>query len=512
MRQTYAPWGTLLDFLRASPRLLLHVASEIAPFSKKGGLGDMLESFTEALASVGLASLVCTPYYAQLGGSDAPQLACRDQVAFKGISYTYCLYVLVRQNIGYLFVRLEEAFSFEALSLQGSLPYRTEVEELSYFLFGKILADFLTRSVPAALVITHDWHVAALYPYLRQSSARVMTFHVIHNYHYQGELFPDSAAYLEDVLAQGMKAVYEKYGSCSMSALALEYTDHIITVSPSYAQELRLQTAPHPGMRVLRDRNIIGLMNGIHPGWNPAHDTLLVAPYTRSSVEQKAQNKRHLLRKLGLADTPEIPVVLLMSRLTIQKGIELLLDLKNGPAFDPFQRMQNLLDLPLTFIVCGLPQGGPGELVDRQFQALHARFPQRFCYLNRYNEELAHQLLAGADLLLHPSRFEPCGLTPMHALRYGTLPVVTRAGGLKDSVVCALQQPEEGFGFAMQQFGYAELFRVLQQAVMCYQERDRWKQLMCRAMQQRNGWEVRIQPYKELFEGALNELHAPKHA
>lgn len=511
MQQTFEPWEALQRFLRERPRLLLHVAAEVAPFSKKGGLGDMLESFSLALAEHGLANIVCSPYYTQYGGSEIPQLAYQDQIAFKGVSYTYSLYVLLRRNICYLFVRLEEAFSFDTLDLHGLLPYRTEVDDLSYFLFGKIVADFLAKHMPTGIVITHDWHVAALYPYLKRCSGPYITFHIIHNYHYQGELFPDSTEYLDDVLAQGIRGIYKKYGSCSMSALALEYTDHIITVSPSYARELREQKAPHPALQVLKGREITGLMNGIHPVWNPTNDGYLLAPYEQSNVQLKTHNKKHLLRKLNLVDEQDIPVVLMMSRLTVQKGIDLLIDMKNGLAFDHYQRVQELLDLPLILIVCGTPQGGLGGSVDRQFQALHERFPRRFRYLNHYNEELAHQLLAGADVLLHPSRFEPCGLTPMHALMYGTLPVVTRVGGLKDSVVCSLQSPGEGFGFVMRNYSYPELSYILKQVVAYYQDRSSWNQLVKRAMGQQNSWAVRIQPYIDMFEKALTSLHASDH-
>ncbi|MGZ4123349.1 MAG: glycogen/starch synthase, partial [Tumebacillaceae bacterium] len=367
MEQTL--WAQLLDVLHHSERLVVHMAAENAPFSKKGGLGDVVESLPAALKQNHIENVVISPYYSKMGGGQEPVLVHEDHIFYNGVSYSYRLYLVYRNEVYNLFVRLEEAFAFDKLYLDGLLPYRTEVD-LSYFMLGKVMFHFLDKFVRAAVLITHDWHVASIYPYLREEENRFTTFHIIHNYHYQGEVYFDIMHYVEEETQASLREIFDRYGYCSLSAIALEHADQVITVSPTYAEELKRQTAPHPFLKVAKGKPIVGLLNGMHSHWNPEQDEYLVQPYTADTMELKRQNKRHLIKRLGLQIDEETPIVLLLSRLTIQKGIDLLIDMKLGPAFDIHERMRTLTDFGCAVVVCGTPQGGIGGPVDFQFQEM----------------------------------------------------------------------------------------------------------------------------------------------
>jgi len=495
----------LLPLLSESDRLVVHLATENAPYLKRGGLGDILESLPQWLSQHNLQNVVMIPFYVEVAESWQPELVYEDAVTFHGVSYQYSIYGLEQGGVYNLFVQLEEAFTFAKLYQDGYAAYQAEVS-LNHFMFGKVVAHFLSRFVKRCVLFTHDWHVGAVYPYLKKQSIECQTFHVIHNYHYQGEIFADILGFLEEEIRGDVAAVFDRFGSCTLSAIAVEHAGQVVTVSPQYAAELMAGQAPHPLLKIVRDKSVKGILNGMHSHiWNPSTDPLIPENYSIEQLAGKMQNKRHLIEKFNLQIGEDTPILAMVSRLTLQKGIDLLVDLGLGRSFDRIERMEQLLDTGVALVICGTPEGGKTGTVDQQFRALAKKFPGRFLYLNRYSEQLAHEVLAGSDLLLHPSRFEPCGLTQMHAMAYGTLPIVTAVGGLKDTVTCAIEHPEQGFGFHMHKHTFAELVRVLEAALVCYQDPSYWLELVTRAMEQQNGWEVRIEPYLQLIEQAIEE-------
>lgn len=495
----------LLTVLSESDRLVVHLATENAPYLKRGGLGDILESLPQCLSEHKLDNVVIIPFYMEVAESWQPEHVYEDAVTFHGVSYQYSVYALEQGGVFNLFVQLEEAFTFAKLYQDGYAAYQAEVN-LNHFMFGKVVAHFLPQFVKRCVLFTHDWHVGAVYPYLKHQPIEYQTFHVIHNYHYQGEIFADILPYLEEEIREDIAEVFDRFGSCTLSAIAVEQAGQVVTVSPHYATELMAGKAPHPLLKVVQDKSVTGILNGMHSHiWNPATDPLIPQNYSSEHPADKMQNKRHLIEKFNLQISVDTPILAMVSRLTLQKGVDLLVNLGLGRSFDPIERMGQLLDTGVALVICGTPEGGRTGTVDQQFRALAKKFPGRFLYLNQYSERLAHEVLAGADLLLHPSRFEPCGLTQMHAMAYGTLPIVTAVGGLKDTVTCAIDDSEHGFGFHMHRHTFAELVRVLQDALACYQDQGYWLELVTRAMQQQNGWDVRIEPYLNMIEQAMGE-------
>lgn len=504
-RTKSALFQELLSTIESSENLIVHLAAENAPYSKRGGLGDVVGSLPVYFAQHHYTNIVFSPYYKLLNGD--PELIYDDKIEFNGVSYCYQLFSIKVKSHFNIFVKIEEAFSFDNIYPDGLLPYNTGVT-LNYFIFTKIVVHFISIYLKNCSIFTHDWHVGATHPYIKIFQLNLPTFHVIHNYHYQGDLFSDILPYLEPDLHPYLNDIFETYGHCSLSALAIENTDQIITVSPTYSSELQTQRAPHPGLQVISDKiNVTGILNGIYSTeWSPMSDNYIIENYSKDSIDKKVKNKEYLLRKLKLNVDISTPVISMLSRLTIQKGIDLFIDLKIGSQFSPQKRLRKLLDLGMILIICGTPQGGLDGPIDIQFKQLYNEYKENFVYINEYTEEIAHQILAGSDLLLHPSRFEPCGLTQMYALAYGTIPIVNPVGGLKDTVTCILKNPENGFGFHMSSYGFDELYNVTKQAISHYKRQDDWRGLILRSMEQNNDWIYRIQPYLNLLKNGSDQL------
>ncbi|MDQ1353416.1 MAG: hypothetical protein QG657_3722 [Acidobacteriota bacterium] len=478
--------------------VVVHVALENAPFSKEGGLGDFVGSLPVYLAKRKFANIVFSPSYDKI--NEELTLIADSYIHFNNINFNYQLLVNERDSVLNIFIRTEEAFSFDRVYLDGLLPYKDEIS-IKYFIFAKIVVDFLNRYIPDCTVITHDWHVAPIYLYLRSYKKKYRTFHIIHNFHYQGEFFSDATELFEMEIQKDIRHIFHEYNHCSFSAIAAICADQLITVSPTYAFELFEQTAPHPNISVLKNKQIKGILSGIDDRiWNPKVDKYLGKNYDDLTIELKRDNKIELIKRLKMGITCEMPIISVVSRLTIQKGIDLHINLNDPFSEKDIGQIKQMLDLGVSFIINGVPQGGIEGPIDMLFKRINKAFPDRYIYINKYTEELAHQIIAGSDLLLHLSRFEPCGLTPMYALKYGTIPIVTPVGGLKDSVKCYFQEPGSGFGFHIEVAPtFPHFFYRLKEILQIYNNKVEWNELMKRAMRQQNGWEYRITEYIQLL-------------
>ncbi|MGE5529466.1 MAG: glycogen synthase [Patescibacteria group bacterium] len=483
---------------------IVHVANEVAPYSKRGGLGDVVGSLPKALArGTGAANLVFTPLYAadRLGKTLAQEI----EIEYMHATYQGWMHRLTGPDgVIHYFVEFRGIYSFNETSQNYPRPYQVEAD-LRYFLFAKAVLHFLRgQKSRIRAIITHDWHAGAIYPYLRALYPRqaIKTIHIIHNYHYQGELFPDIFPLLESEPRSILEGIYNQYGYCNMQSLAVELADRLMTVSAQYAEELRTNRAPHCGMEIVAKNagKLSGSVNGLDYGtWDPATDPMLARTYGIGTLSRKRENKKVLLRGLHLDASGGKALAVLISRLTPQKGLDLFLDLKTGAPFEPRERMRRLLAAGLVLVICGNPDGALSRLIDRQFGALESAFPRYFRYINHYDEATAHMLYAGADMLLLPSRFEPCGLSQLIAMRYGTVPLVMKTGGLMETVT----EPENGRGgngFVMECYSFESLLEAVQRALAAYADRDGWLALAARCMAANYAWEARLEPYLTLLD------------
>jgi len=371
-------------------------------------------------------------------------------------------------------------------------------EYLRFALLTRATLDSCQRMGWAPDVVhSHDWHTA-LAPLLLRSLyawdrlfARTRTVLTLHNLGYQGVF---GAHVLEEIgLAPHAQLVHQDdlaAGRFGYLRSGILYADLLTTVSRTYAREI--QTAEHGfGLdAILRARadHLVGIVNGVDYGdWNPATDPHLPHHYSTAELDGKQRMKDALLEKVGLPRTSTAPLVGIVSRLTAQKGFDLLFD--TLPEF-LFHR-----DLRLVAL-------GSGEERYESFLAwLQMSFPGKVWYYRGYNEPLAHWIEAGADVFLMPSRYEPCGLNQMYSLRYGTPPVVRRTGGLADTVRPWNPVSGEGTGFLFDHFTPEGLRWALDSALRAWQDRESWKRLMNNGMGEDFSWTRQVGAYEKLFTG-----------
>jgi starch synthase len=345
----------------------------------------------------------------------------------------------------------------------------------------------------------HDWQTALVPAYLRGgivegdgaararehlgSAAVVLT---LHNVGYQGT-FPAS-----DFAATGLpRALFsvdgvEFHGRVNLLKGGIRFADHVTTVSPGYAREIRLaeQGAGLEGVLATRAGDLTGILNGIDERiWDPAGDRLIVANFDADRLDAKAANKTALLNELGLPrrDGPLLGVV---SRLSAQKGLDLVLE-----------ALPSIMELGGQLVVLGSGERN----IEMAFRDAVGAYPDRLAVRLAYDETMSHRIQAGADLLLVPSRFEPCGLTQLYALRYGTLPVVRRTGGLADTVVDVGAFPDEGTGFLFTEPRPGALMSAIRRAFDLYGNREKWRNVQRQAMKQDFGWRASAGRYQELY-------------
>jgi starch synthase len=360
-----------------------------------------------------------------------------------------------------------------------------------YATFAKAAVEMLPLIAPGSPVLlhAHDWHTALAPVYLRTTSqpngvGPVRCVLTVHNAGFQGH-FPWST--LPDIglpMSLFNMRQLEWYGVVNFLKGGLVFADMVTTVSPTHAHELRTPAGGFglDGVFVaLRDR-FHGVLNGIDQSvWDPATDPILPANYSLQQLQGKADCREALQRETGLRPTDEMPIIAMSARLVSQKGLDLIL---GDPSYFA-------IDAQFLFLGSGEP---------RYETALHAiadRAPNRIVVETRFSEELEHRLLAGADVCLMPSQYEPCGLTQMRAQRYGTIPVARRVGGLADTI-------EDGeTGFLFDEYTPADFMRAVMRAVDQFEEPDGWLNMIRAAMSREFGWERSAAKYLGLYQRVM---------
>jgi starch synthase len=352
------------------------------------------------------------------------------------------------------------------------------------------------------VVHCHDWHTGLIPALLQTAPVRPATIFTIHNLAYQG-LFSYSK-FQDLALPSGLwrPDALEFHGKLSFIKGGLVFADWLTTVSPTYAEEIctpRFGCGFDELLRQRRDRTC-GILNGAnYEEWNPATDPFIARPYTSADiVESKALNKRHLQESLGLERDDATPVIASVGRLVEQKGVDLMVD-----------AIGELMERPVQMVFMGNGERRFGGAL----QEAALRHPGRVAVHVGYTEELAHRVEAGADMFLMPSRFEPCGLTQLYSMRYGTIPIVRRTGGLADTVVDADETSVatgRANGFVFDDPTRPALLGAVDRAIECFAERPQtWRQLATTGMAQEYSWTRSAGRYRELYRGALAERRLP---
>ena len=481
---------------------MLHAAAEVFPLVKTGGLADVVASLPPALSLAGAEVRLLLPGMPAIIGAVLHQkTVCEIGPIFGAARVTLLLGRLPYSNL--LTYVIHAPYLYE----RGGGPYQdgSGVEwpdNLQRFaLLGWVAAHLAAGELDPAwkpdLMHAHDWHAAMGCTYMAaHPSMRAASVLTVHNLAFQG-LFAHADFALLGLPARFMVAGgLEFHSRLSFMKAGLRFADRITTVSPTYAREITLPEfgCGLDGVILGRGADLSGILNGVDCDiWNPARDFALAEPYSIDALEGKVKCKQALQTEMGLACEPESPLLCMLSRFTSQKGLDLVLDV-----------LPALLRHGAQLALQG--SGEPGlEAACRQ---VAQAYPGRVATRIGYDEAQAHRLVAGADAILVPSRFEPCGLTQMYGLRYGTLPVVRRVGGLADTVVDASENAlREGraSGFVFDTATPQALQKALERALSLYRQPKLWRQVMLCAMAQDFSWEGAAQAYMALYRAAVLE-------
>jgi len=469
---------------------VLFVASECAPFAKTGGLGDVIGSLPAELAKLGADVRVMMPKYASIAHHFRERMelvsTCEARVGWRR---QYCgLERLVHDGITYYFI--DNEYYFKRPDLYG---YYDEAERYAYFNHAALaalkLADFR-----ADVLHGHDWQTGMI-PLLLDAHWRhdpfyrdMRTVFTIHNLKYQG-IFPRSI--LGDLLNLGDEYFHidgvEYHGNVNFMKAALNYSDYLTTVSPTYAEEIQ---HPYYGegmdglLRKRRDR-LRGILNGIDTArYNPADDPHLFVRYEGCDLERKRENKLGLQRMLGLPERGDVPLIGLVSRLVEQKGIDLIA-----------HTIEDILRMDVQLVVVGTGEARYEDL----FRNAAWRHPDKVSACITFDDGLARKVYAASDLYLMPSQFEPCGISQLLALRYGAAPIVRETGGLRDTVQPYNEYTGEGNGFSFFAYNAHDMLHTIGRAVHFYHDREHWRRI-CRNIEgSRYGWAESAGQYMEIY-------------
>ena len=484
----------------------LHVAAEIFPLVKTGGLADVAAALPVALAHAGVDVRLLLPGLPQMLDAVRHTKTVVDLGACFGAARVRLL--RGRMPGTDLPVYLIDA---PLLYRRGGGPYQDPrgaewPDNLQRFgLLGWVAAQLGAGELDAAwlpeIVHAHDWHAAMSCAYLRaHPSAAVRSVYTVHNLAYQG-LFPHEDRALLGLSANLMSpAGIEYHGQLSFMKAGLQFADRITTVSPTYAAEIMTPEFGCGLDGLLRQRGAVvsGILNGIDGQvWDPATDPAIAACYDTTQMAGKALCKAALQAEFGLMPAPEVPLICAVSRLSQQKGLDLLL-----------QALPSLIEQGVQLVV----QGSGDTSMEAAFRMAAQAHPGRVAVHLGYDENRAHRIFAGADFVLVPSRFEPCGLTQMYGQRYGTLPIVRRVGGLADTVVDAdtvAKNPAsanaEATGFIFDQASAESLAGTVRRALAAWRDDQRRQQLQTSGMLRDFSWDGPAARYLQLYAAASVE-------
>ncbi len=481
-------------------------ASEAVPYAKTGGLADVVSALAIELTKSGHHVTLLMPGYRGRARSESRQLAMRLSIPVDGkpvdvtVEEENVPVTGASHQLRVWFVRYDPYFDRQGLYQQDHQDYPDNLERFILFCRAvlEIVRDLVeTREEKVDVLHLHDWQAALCAVYLKtfpdeyKELERLKVLLTIHNMGYQG-VFPG-----QQFIKMGLPpslfspSGLEFYGSINCLKGGIIFSDAVSTVSPTYAKEIMTaeQGCGLEGVLASRADGVKGITNGIDvAAWNPENDPYLSAQYTAADLSGKQACKRALQRELGLPNR-DVPLLAGIGRLTFQKGFDLLIEV-----------IPELMFLDTQIVVLGT---GDHHL-EQQFTAIKARYPDRIGLCLGFDEGLAHRIEGGADMLIMPSRYEPCGLSQLYSLRYGTVPIVRRTGGLADTVVpfrpstinsrCAT-------GFHFIDASTDSLLSALLLSLHVYKERQTWHSLVDAGMKADLSWERSTKLYSELYRG-----------
>ena len=474
---------------------ILFVASEGLPFSKTGGLADVVEALPKALSGLGHEVAVVLPRYRgtkattvvmpsitiPMGGSRLRFPAIADGELLNGVRYFF----------------VEDRAYFDRDGLYGGAigDYPDNPERYAEFCRASI--EITKHLWPTDVIHCHDWQTA-LVPVLLRTSYNddpivkdIPVVFTIHNMGYHGQFKKDVLERVGLPTSVNTTAGMEFFGDINLLKGGIVFSDYLTTVSKKYAQEIQTREFGHGLEGVARGRGdrLVGILNGVdYSAWNPERDEFIAGKYSAKDLSGKQECKKDLLETFGLPEEHvERPVVGIVSRFADQKGFDLI-------AEGAHELMRE--DLVMTVVGTG------DRKYEELFAALAAAYPGRVGVKIAYDNKLAHKVEAGADMFLMPSRYEPCGLNQMYSLKYGTVPIVRATGGLDDSVEPFDLEHGTGTGFKFKEYSGEALLFAVRQALHHYMDERIWKRIQLNGMAKDFSWNQPAREYAKLYQAA----------
>ncbi|WBW99816.1 glycogen synthase GlgA [Oceanirhabdus sp. W0125-5] len=472
---------------------VLYVASEAVPFIKTGGLADVAFSLPKELRKTGVDIRVVIPKYSAIAEEFKKEMVLLKSIEVPvGWREQYCgIEYMEYEGVPYYFI--DNEYYFKRDSGYGVYGYYDEAERFSFF--NKSVLEMIKHiDFKPDIIHCNDWHTGMISPLLKAQYSEdkdyknIKTIFTIHNLKYQG-IF--SSEILGDLLNLGSEYNHieklEFNGGVSFMKGGINYSDIVTTVSKSYAEEIQCEYYGEKldGLLRKRGKDLFGIVNGIdYDIYNPEKDSFIYENYNIDSFDKKIKNKLKLQEAMNLPQREDVPLIGIVSRLDSMKGLDLVVHI-----------LDELLAKDVQMVVLGTGD----QYFESIFRNFASRYPHKLSSNILFNTSLAHKIYASCDMFLMPSRFEPCGLSQLIALRYGTLPIVRETGGLNDTVKSFNEFTMEGNGFSFKNYNAHDMLFTINRALEYYKDRTVWYEIVKNAMNGDYSWKVSAQTYEELY-------------
>ncbi|MHB8920094.1 MAG: glycogen synthase GlgA [Halothiobacillus sp.] len=478
---------------------VLFATSEMFPLIKTGGLADVSGALPQALSDIGVDIRIILPNYADLKN---------EYIEFKQSIGTV---EILGQNVEIYKANIRNnntkvyLVDHPVFSARHGNPYMGPDKNPwhdnpnRFGLFCRTVVAFAMGEFNEAwqpdIIHSNDWQTG-LIPALLSESKTPKKFFTIHNLAYQGVFDQQTFERLGLPWTLWREDALEYWGNMSFMKSGIIFSDLVTTVSPTYAEEIKTVQYGYGLDGVLKDKKdkLKGILNGIGEDWDPATDVQLDINYSSNDLTGKAIAKENIQKIMGLPINPKTPLIIHIGRLVEQKGIDLLI-----------QAIENLANNEVQFAILGTGE----NRFEQTLKKLASKYPNRVAVHIGYNEQLAHRLEAAGDAFIMPSRFEPCGLNQLYSLKYGTIPIVHRVGGLADSVIHALEETIENgtaTGIVIDYLDVPAIVWAIDYFIKIYQNEELLKKIQLHGMLKRHEWIISAQEYKNLYLNILQEL------
>lgn len=460
---------------------ILFCASEVVPFAKTGGLADVAGALPLALEELGQEVIITLPGYKAIDDSKFRIQRVKENISSSSIG----------KNTKVYFIKNDKYFNRDGLYGDKKEDYKDNLDRFSYYCRATL--DLLKEiEFRPDIVHCHDWQAALIILFLKTKYVThpfykdIRTLFTIHNIGYQGlfpkEEFPklgiDWKFFSVDML--------EFYGKINLLKGGIVSSNIINTVSPTYSSQIQTKEFGYglEGVLSKRSQDVFGILNGLdYSIWNPQDDRFIIKNYSLQSIEDKYKNKEDLQKICKLPFKKDVPLFGIVSRLAEQKGFDLLAG-----------AIEQICKMNLQLVILGT-----GDLkYHLLLEDIVKKYPQTISLHLKFDDALAHKIYAGSDIFLMPSKYEPCGLGQMISLKYGTVPLVFKTGGLADTVT-------EDNGFVFDKYKKEYLMKAMQKAIMLFKDKKKWTELMQRGMQYNFSWAESAKKYIKLYERAKSK-------